>query len=94
MRSFGEGSIRWRFSMGRYFGLLSDPVDCLGFRSQFYLMEKWGETKAALLFNPLLILDQVHSSVNIPLVLCLIQNISFEGKMVEPMCRPEATEPT
>lgn len=57
-------------------------------------MEKWGETKAALLFNPLLILDQVHSSVNIPLVLCLIQNISFEGETVEPMCRPEATEPT
>lgn len=57
-------------------------------------MEKWGETKAALLFNPLLILDQVHSSVNIPLVLCLIQNISFEGNTLEPLCCPEAMEPT
>lgn len=57
-------------------------------------MEKWEETKAALLFNPLLILDQVHSSVNIPLVLCLIQNISFEGNTLEPMCCQEAIEPT
>lgn len=69
-------------------------VDCLGFCSQFYLMEKRAETKAVLLFNPLLILDQVHSSVNIPLVLCLIQNMSFEGETPERLSCQKAVDPT
>lgn len=90
MRARSNGVPRWADILV-YF---QAQVDCLGFRSQFYLMEKWGETKAALLFNPLLILDQVHSSVNIPLVLCLIQNISFEGNTLEPMCCLKAIEPT
>lgn len=81
MRARSVGVSRWADILV-YF---QARVDCLGFRSQFYLMEKWGETKAALLFNPLSILDQVHSSVNIPLVLCLIQNISFEGNTLEPL---------
>lgn len=36
------------------------------------------ETKTVLLFNPLLILGQVHSGVNTPLVLYLTQNMSLE----------------
>lgn len=41
-------------------------------------MEKGRDRKTVLLFNPLLILDQMHSCVNTPLVLCLTQIMCFE----------------
>ena len=51
----------------------------ISFLDLFNEKKKGGGAKTVLLFNPLLILGQVHSGVNTPLVLYLTQNMSLEN---------------
>lgn len=48
MRSLGDGSMRWRFSMGRYFGLLSGPSWLPGIPFSVLLNGKVGRDKGSL----------------------------------------------